>query len=67
MAMVLIETDVETYASKWGTDIITIPAGHWVQIRTGLPESPSDMLLRQVPEGKEWYIQVNVSIKETDA
>lgn len=67
MSMILIENDVATYASKWGTDIITIPAGNWLQIRTGLPESPVDMLLRQVPEGKEWYIQINVSIKETDA
>lgn len=65
-----IELHTETITSKTtksGFEMVEIPAGQWIQYRYGTPESPTDILLAQVPAGKKWKLTANVYIEEVDA
>ena len=48
-----------------GHDDFNLAAGKFLKIETS-PDG-DDLLTSQVPEGKQWRIQINVEITESDA
>jgi len=67
MAITLQTDTIVAKVSKSGTEVIDLPAGHWINYRYGTPENPVDLFLAQVPAGKKWKLTANVYIEETDA
>ena len=65
---ITLETDTITAkTTKKGSELIEVPAGHWLHYEYGTPEVPVQVLVQQVPEGKKWKVTMNVYIEETDA
>ena len=65
MDLVTQRTYNDTY--KVGFEEFTLPAGEYVQVRSGTAEPPVTRLEAQVPEGKTWKVRVSVDTTETSA
>lgn len=63
----LIEDTIVAKTTKHGHETITLPAGQWIQIRYGTPNNQTDMILLQVPQGKQWVLTANLYIEENTA
>ena len=64
MVINLANADVN-HVGYTGTDDFNIPAGSRLRIETS--PGGDEYLDVQVPEGKEWRVQINIEITESDA
>lgn len=67
MPIALSEDTITAKLSKRGSEIVDVPAEHWLHYEYGVPEAPVQVLIAQVPVGKKWKVTMSVYIEETDA